>query len=177
MGMKEWWKYSFPARRTGNEDFHSCETINSMISSKQTSIEKFFQLKRVDPVIDIQNEKLPSSIQLNRKRLSSLLVDEVVDHDHTIDPLHKPQNYTPLEEQISTIRKAYGDCLLMVECGYRMRFFGDDAVIAGKVLNIRPRKSQNFLTASIPTMRAAIHCQRLLNAGHKVSSSNFYISL
>lgn len=76
--------------------------------------------------------------------------------------------YTPLEKQVVSIRQQYPDCLLMVECGYRMRFFGSDATIAAKVLSIYAHQDHNFMVASIPTHRTFIHCQRLLTAGHKV---------
>ena len=45
---------------------------------------------------------------------------------------------TPLEEQIIALKKKHPAILLMVACGYRYRFFGDeDANIASKVLDIR----------------------------------------
>lgn len=78
--------------------------------------------------------------------------------------------YTPLEKQVVAIRQQYPDCLLMVECGYRMRFFGADALVAAKVLSIYARQDHSFMVASIPTHRTFIHCQRLLTAGHKVST-------
>jgi hypothetical protein len=77
--------------------------------------------------------------------------------------------FTPLEKQVMAIRQNYPDSLLMVECGYRMRFFGPDAIAASKILSIFAHPDHNFMVASIPTHRAFIHCQRLLTAGHKVA--------
>jgi len=37
--------------------------------------------------------------------------------------------YTPLEQQYIDIKKKYPDALLLVECGYKYRFFGDDAEV------------------------------------------------
>lgn len=37
--------------------------------------------------------------------------------------------YTPLEQQYIDIKKKYSDALLLVECGYKYRFFGDDAEV------------------------------------------------
>ena len=37
--------------------------------------------------------------------------------------------YTPLEQQYIDINKKYPDALLLVECGYKYRFFGDDAEV------------------------------------------------
>ena len=36
--------------------------------------------------------------------------------------------YTPLEQQVLALKKSRPDALLMVECGYRLRFFGEDAL-------------------------------------------------
>ena len=40
---------------------------------------------------------------------------------------------TPLERQVVELKAQYKGCLLMVECGYRFRFFGEDANLASKV--------------------------------------------
>lgn len=77
--------------------------------------------------------------------------------------------YTPLEKQVVAIREKYPDSLLMVECGYRMRFFGEDATTAAAVLGVWAHKDHNFMVASVPTHRAAFHCRRLLSAGLKVA--------
>ena len=50
-----------------------------------------------------------------------------------------------------------------------MRFFGDDAVVAARVLHIFAHKDHNFMVASIPTHRSVHHCRRLVSAGLKVS--------
>ena len=81
--------------------------------------------------------------------------------------------YTPLELQVIKIRKEYPDSLLMVECGYRMRFFGSDAVNAARILGIYAHKDHNFMVASVPTYRAFAHCQRFICAGMKVSDFDF----
>ena len=45
---------------------------------------------------------------------------------------------TPLEEQVIDLKSRHPDLLLMVACGYRYRFFGDnDANAASRVLDIR----------------------------------------
>lgn len=72
--------------------------------------------------------------------------------------------YTPLEMQVVSLRAAHPDTLLMAECGYRMRFFGDDATVAAKVLSIFAHRDHNFMVASIPTFRTYVHCKQ----GYKV---------
>ena len=37
--------------------------------------------------------------------------------------------YTPLEQQVLDVRGQYPDALLFVECGYKYRFFGEDAEV------------------------------------------------
>lgn len=66
------------------------------------------------------------------------------------------------------LKKRYPDVLLMVEVGYRYRFFGQDAEIAARVLGIYAHLDHNFMTASIPTFRLNVHVRRLVSAGYKV---------
>ncbi|OXB82642.1 UNVERIFIED_CONTAM: hypothetical protein H355_003937 [Colinus virginianus] len=66
------------------------------------------------------------------------------------------------------MKKRYKDAVLCVECGYKYRFFGEDAEIAAKELNIYCHQDHNFMTASIPTHRLFVHVRRLVAKGHKV---------
>ncbi|KAL7988930.1 hypothetical protein Chor_007849 [Crotalus horridus] len=76
--------------------------------------------------------------------------------------------FTPLELQFLELKKQYKDAILCIECGYKYRFFGDDAEIAAKELNIYCYKNHNFMTASIPTHRLFVHVHRLVAKGYKV---------
>ncbi|XP_073437250.1 DNA mismatch repair protein Msh3 isoform X1 [Dendrobates tinctorius] len=76
--------------------------------------------------------------------------------------------YTPLEEQYLEIKETYKDAILCVECGYKYRFFGEDAEIAARELNIYCHLDHNFMTASIPTHRLFVHVRRLVAKGFKV---------
>ncbi|KAM6930900.1 DNA mismatch repair protein Msh3 [Xenentodon cancila] len=76
--------------------------------------------------------------------------------------------YTPLEQQVMQLKQQHGDALLAVECGYKYRFFGEDAEIAAKELNIVCHRDHNFMTCSIPTHRLFVHVRRLVSHGHKV---------
>lgn len=58
--------------------------------------------------------------------------------------------------------------LLMVEVGYKYRFFGNDAETAARVLGIFAYYNHNFLSASVPTFRLHVHVRRLVEAGYKV---------
>lgn len=66
------------------------------------------------------------------------------------------------------LKKNNPDVLLMVEVGYKYRFFGEDAEIAARVLGIYAHMDHSFLTASVPTFRLNVHVRRLVSAGFKV---------
>ncbi|ESP05453.1 hypothetical protein LOTGIDRAFT_208479 [Lottia gigantea] len=83
-------------------------------------------------------------------------------------PFFNKIKYTPLEQQFLEIKKQYDDAILFVECGYKYRFFREDAEIAAKVLKIYCHLDHNFMTASIPTHRLFVHVRRLVAAGYKV---------
>ncbi|NWI98090.1 MSH3 protein, partial [Pitta sordida] len=76
--------------------------------------------------------------------------------------------YTPLELQFLEMKNRFKDAVLCVECGYKYRFFGEDAEIAAKELNIYCHLDHNFMTASIPSHRLFVHVRRLVAKGHKV---------
>ena len=88
---------------------------------------------------------------------------------------------TPMVKQIIDIKKANMDTVLVVEVGYKFRFFGEDARIAAKELSIvcipgkfrfdeHPSEAHldRFASASIPVHRLHVHVKRLVAAGHKV---------
>ncbi|KAG2185327.1 hypothetical protein INT44_002117 [Umbelopsis vinacea] len=77
-------------------------------------------------------------------------------------------NYTPLEVQVVELKEKYPGVLLVIEVGYKYKFFGEDAKTASKILNIAHYMDHNFYCASIPTHRLPFHVRRLVNAGHKV---------
>ncbi|XP_007897956.2 DNA mismatch repair protein Msh3 isoform X2 [Callorhinchus milii] len=76
--------------------------------------------------------------------------------------------YTPLELQFMEIKEQHKDAVLCVECGYKYRFFGEDAEIAARELNICCHPDHNFMTASIPSYRLFVHVRRLVVKGYKV---------
>eukprot|EP00752_Nemacystus_decipiens_P013477 g11936.t1 len=75
---------------------------------------------------------------------------------------------TPMEQQVVDLKAKHPGILLLVECGYRYRFFGEDALAAAKVLRIYAHMDHNFQVASVPTFRLAVHLRRLVDAGYKV---------
>lgn len=88
---------------------------------------------------------------------------------------------TPLEKQVLTIKHKHLDTLLVVEVGYKFKFFGEDARAAAKELSIvcipgkfrfdeHPSEAHinRFASASVPVHRLHVHVKRLVSAGHKV---------
>ncbi|MCJ1468340.1 Mismatch repair protein msh3 [Pseudocyphellaria aurata] len=88
---------------------------------------------------------------------------------------------TPMVKQFLDIKRDHMDTILVVEVGYKFKFFGEDARIAAKELSIVciPGKYRydehaseahldNFASASVPVHRLHVHVKRLVNAGHKV---------
>ncbi|KAJ6145534.1 hypothetical protein N7470_009429 [Penicillium chermesinum] len=78
---------------------------------------------------------------------------------------------TPMEKQVIEIKRKHMDTVLVVEVGYKFRFFGEDARVAAKELGIvYPSEAHinRFASASIPVHRLHVHVKRLVTAGHKV---------
>ncbi|KIL90987.1 hypothetical protein FAVG1_05683 [Fusarium avenaceum] len=93
----------------------------------------------------------------------------------------KTGKLTPMEMQFLEIKRKHMDTVLIVEVGYKFRFFGEDARIAAKELSIvcipgkmrfdeHPSEAHidRFASASIPVHRLPVHAKRLVAAGHKV---------
>ncbi|KAK4180755.1 muts domain V-domain-containing protein [Triangularia setosa] len=93
----------------------------------------------------------------------------------------KTGKLTPMEIQFLDIKRKHMDTLLIVEVGYKFKFFGEDARIAAKELSIvcipgkfrydeHPSEAHldRFASASVPVHRLNVHAKRLIAAGHKV---------
>ncbi|KAF5330723.1 hypothetical protein D9619_005575 [Psilocybe cf. subviscida] len=80
------------------------------------------------------------------------------------------RTYTDLELQILKLKEDNPGTILMIEVGYKFRFFGEDAKVAAKVLGVIAFMSRNLLTASISNSNTwfHIHLKNLLNAGYRV---------
>ncbi|KAF9533444.1 DNA mismatch repair protein MSH3 [Crepidotus variabilis] len=83
-----------------------------------------------------------------------------------IGPKGKP--YTPLELQVVDLKAATPGTLLLIQVGYKYKFYGDDAKVAAKELGMVAYPDRNFMVASIPLERRDIHMKNLLSHGHRV---------
>ena len=88
---------------------------------------------------------------------------------------------TPMEKQYLDIKRKHLDTILIVEVGYKFKFFGEDARVAARELSIvcipgkyrfdeHPSEAHldRFASASVPVHRLHVHVKRLVGAGHKV---------
>jgi hypothetical protein len=75
---------------------------------------------------------------------------------------------TPLEAQVVALHDANPGTLLIVEVGYKMRTFGEDAVAAAAACNVACYPDHAFLSAGFPVPRAPLYVRRLCAAGHRV---------
>jgi DNA mismatch repair protein MSH3 len=88
---------------------------------------------------------------------------------------------TPMEKQYLDIKRKHLDTVIVMEVGYKFKFFGEDARIASKELGIvcipgkmrydeHPSEAHldRFASASFPVHRLQVHVKRLVKANHKV---------
>ena len=64
------------------------------------------------------------------------------------------------------------DTIIAVECGYRYKFFGRDAEVAGDILGFYVNPGQDkdtYCTCSFPVNRLSVHTARLANKGYRVA--------
>lgn len=62
---------------------------------------------------------------LKRQRVEQLMTDI----DKQKDEIIPHQKFTPLETQVVELKAKYPGCLLLIEVGYKFRFFGEDAKV------------------------------------------------
>jgi DNA mismatch repair protein MSH3 len=88
---------------------------------------------------------------------------------------------TPMELQYLDIKRKHLDTVIVMEVGYKFKFFGEDARTASKELGIvcipgkfrydeHPSEAHHdrFASASFPVHRLQVHVKRLVKANHKV---------
>lgn len=120
---------------------------------------------------DVEEDEDDSPLSSLKKKLS---------HKSTTKAPKK--KLTPMEQQYVDLKRANPDVLLVVEVGYKYRFFGEDARTASKELSMflvpgrmsieenNPRDAMytKFASTSFPVQRLSIHVKRLVDRGHKV---------
>ncbi|KAH9890684.1 muts domain V-domain-containing protein [Cubamyces lactineus] len=78
------------------------------------------------------------------------------------------QPYTPFELQVRELKAKHPGTVLMIQSGYKLLFFEEDAKIASKELGVVCFPKRNLFTAMIPLHRRDVHLKKLLSQGYKV---------
>ncbi len=94
-------------------------------------------------------------------KLSDTVTNNLLNHDSNL-------KLTPLEQQVVSLKQKHSELLLVVECGYKYQMFGEDAAVAGTILNMIAYKKNNFLSCSFPLHRLYVHVKKLVAHGCKV---------
>ncbi|KAG7452688.1 uncharacterized protein BT62DRAFT_958683 [Guyanagaster necrorhizus] len=146
------------SRRTS--DTREPEKVQDEVAelSGDESDDKFEALTKMFSVGD-QNAKNVASKKPVRTKSAPKVIEEN-------GPCGQP--YTPLEKQVLQLKRENPSTVLMIEVGYKYRFFGDDAKVASKELGMVSFNDRNFLVASIPSHRRDIHLKKLLSQGYRV---------
>ncbi|KIW01790.1 uncharacterized protein PV09_06962 [Verruconis gallopava] len=141
------------------------------------------EIKRRNHVIQRENEAVADDVE-------NAVGDEEQDEDEAPKKGDKAKpkggarasgKLTPMETQYLDIKRKHLDTVIVMEVGYKFRFFGEDARVASKELGIvcipgkyrydnHPSESayDRFASASFPVARLHVHVKRLVQAGYKV---------
>ncbi|ORC88206.1 mismatch repair protein MSH3 [Trypanosoma theileri] len=77
---------------------------------------------------------------------------------------------TPLEKQVVQLKESVPeDALLLVACGYRVKFYGRDSRVASRRLGIMCIRTTPFEYSSIPYVRVNLYIHRLVAMGYRVA--------
>uniref|UniRef100_A0ACB8EQB5 Uncharacterized protein n=1 Tax=Sphaerodactylus townsendi TaxID=933632 RepID=A0ACB8EQB5_9SAUR len=150
-----------PSHRIHSEVSHGSQFVN-LEKGQQSDIGN-------TGILYSQNvDKEEACLQFNQFSLSDTNCENIQNTSDSILNKRTKCIYTPLELQYLEVKNQHKDVILCVECGYKYRFFGEDAEVAAKELNIYCHQNHNFMTASIPTHRLFVHVRRLVAKGYKV---------
>ncbi|KAH0628057.1 hypothetical protein JD844_008731 [Phrynosoma platyrhinos] len=153
-----------PSKRIHAEAFHGTQSLD--FKKCQHSMDGNKEMSNITHPEDIDKEKM--CLNISQFSASNTSFENTQNSSPVTFNKSTKSVYTPLELQFLEMKNQYKDAILCVECGYKYRFFGEDAEIAAKELNIYCHKNHNFMTASIPTHRLFVHVRRLVAKGYKV---------
>ncbi|KAJ7632480.1 muts domain V-domain-containing protein [Roridomyces roridus] len=118
------------------------------------------------PIVISDSDSEPSFTKLTRSKTTKRSKNSKKE----LGPSGEP--WTPMEKQVRQLKQENPGVVLMVEVGYKYRFFGEDAKVAAKELGMVCYRDRNYLTASVPYDRREIHLKKpvslLLSQGYKV---------
>ena len=182
-------KYTFSS--SPNQDEENVEEDDETKRRKEKLHERFVKkLGRPESIAEIKRRNWVISEEAPQDE-SDGNEDEDAEEDAMPEPAPKGRKgvtakkggskLTPMEKQFLEIKRKHMDTLMVMEVGYKYKFWGEDARIAAKELSIvcipgkfkfdeHPSEAHldRFASASIPTHRLHVHVKRLVGAGHKV---------
>ncbi|XP_060091749.1 DNA mismatch repair protein Msh3 [Heteronotia binoei] len=152
---------SYLEQPSHSEISHGIQLVN--MNKGQESV-----LGNTDTLYSQKINKDETCLQFSQLSSSNISCEDIQNTADMILNKRTKSIYTPLELQFLEVKNQYKDVILCVECGYKYRFFGEDAEVAAKELNIYCHQDHNFMTASIPAHRLFVHVRRLVAKGYKV---------
>ena len=181
-------KFAFSSSQIRDEEKNSDDEAAKM--QKEKLHERFVKkLGRPDSIAEIKRRNWLISEETEDGELEGDDAEEAAEDD--LKPAKKglksvtgrkgTSKLTPMEKQFLDIKRKHLDTILIVEVGYKFKFFGEDARVAAKELSIvcipgkfrfdeHPSEAHydRFASASVPVHRLHVHVKRLVGAGHKV---------
>lgn len=100
--------------------------------------------------------KLASDVERGPARQSA---EDVID---SRGPIPAGVKLTPLETQVRQLQLANPGILLIIENGYKFKFYGRDAETAASVLGLFAYPEKHFLSCWVPPPRLPFHIRRLV---------------
>lgn len=135
--------FSSPQTRDENDPEHDNEDSRKVKESLHRRFVK--KLGKPDSIADIKRRNNFISEE-TAEGDEDAQEEDVEDEESTAKPTAKSKKgpaakkgtkkLTPMEQQIMDLKSKYRDTLLVIEVGYKFRFFGEDARIAAKELGI-----------------------------------------
>ncbi|KAF2109126.1 DNA mismatch repair protein MSH3 [Lophiotrema nucula] len=132
------------------------------------------------PVLQDENDdddEEPGAARVRKEKLHEKFVKKL----GRPDTKKRGNNLTPMDKQYLDIKRKHLDTVIIMEVGYKFKFFGEDARTASKELGIvcipgkfrydeHPSEAHydRFASASFPVHRLQVHVKRLVQANHKV---------
>jgi len=95
-----------------------------ILDSKQTTS----AINNMDMNSSVNERQTQSSIFKKSENSIDLKSDKLLSLSAMTNPRTKTQ-FTPLEQQFMEIKEKYKNAVLFIECGYKYKFFGEDAEV------------------------------------------------
>ncbi|KAI8974067.1 hypothetical protein BDB01DRAFT_409087 [Pilobolus umbonatus] len=96
---------------------------------RQTTLSAYFSTKKKPkPAESILDTISSTAVETKQKRHEAFVAHLTTS---PVEPKETP--LTPLENQVVRLKQTYPSCVLMIEVGYKYKFFGEDAKVRGPI--------------------------------------------